>query len=202
MQWEFGLAGLPSCGLSFDFSAPHLSSTVKVTGLRQGELTVFCSARGICAILGITRPPPTHPRRLLPTGRGSVHLLSHTEGSLDSPPVPSNLDSVHIEVTFDKAPQVIPLVLLIGQELPEKVPRGLPMESYPQVTGARPCTKASDVEPRAKVTPGTDRAPLELLPSPLILTSQLPDLKLGKNTHHGPLTSHLTPPFQQEFSLS
>ena len=116
--------------------------------------------------------------------------------------MPSNLDSVHIEVTFDKAPQVIPLVLLIGQELPEKVPHGLPMESYPQVTGARPCTKASDVEPRAKVTPGTDRAPLELLPSPLILTSQLPDLKLGKNTHHGPLTSHLTPPFQQEFSLS
>ena len=70
--------------------------------------------------------------------------------------MPSNLDSVHIEVTFDKAPQVIPLVLLIGQELPEKVPRGLPVESYPQVTGARPCTKATEMEPGTKVASGTD----------------------------------------------
>ena len=144
---------------------------------------------------------PTPPRLLLPPRRGSVRLLSHTEGSLDSPPVPSNLDCVHIEVTFDKAPQVIPLVLLMGQELTEKVPRGLPVESYPQVTGARHCSKASDMEPRGKVTPETDQAPLELLPSPLILTGQLPNLKLGKNAHHGPLTSHLMPPFQQEFSV-
>ena len=155
MQWEFGLGGFSSCGLSFDFSTPHLSSTVKVMERRQWEPTVFCSARGICAILGVTRPPP-HPVCFCPTGRGSVRFLSHTEGFLDSLPVPSNLDCVHIEVTFDKAPQVIPLVLLMGQELPEKVPRGLPVESYPQVTGVRHCSKASDMEPRAKVTPETD----------------------------------------------
>ena len=33
------------------------------------------------------------------------------------------------------------------------------VEPYTKVTGARPCTKATDVEPQTKVISGTDWAP-------------------------------------------
>ena len=57
------------------------------------------------------------------------------------------------------------------------------VESCPQATGARLCTKATEAEPRTKDTSEADRAPLQLLLKAPVTTDKLPDSQSGKDTH-------------------
>ena len=57
------------------------------------------------------------------------------------------------------------------------------VESCPEATGARPCTMATEAEPRTKDTSEADGAPLQLLLKAPVTTDKLPDSRSGKDAH-------------------